>query len=169
MLNDVDKKALQVKGENCFLLAECFFDRPFKRPEYLFNQRGKSAGTAHLQRNIVKFNPILFAQNKNEFIKQVVAHEVAHLIVYQQYGKVRPHGKEWQHVMQKVFNCPALTTHSLDITDVLGKQFSYQCLCTTHQLSIRRHNKVLKCVKYLFKVCKGVLKESSHAACGNKR
>lgn len=168
MLNDCDKKALQVKGEDCFLLAECFFDRPFKRPEYLFNQRGKSAGTAHLQRNIIKFNPILFAQNKNEFMEQVVAHEVAHLIVYQQYGKVRPHGKEWQHVMLNVFNCPPLTTHSLDIKDVLGKQFSYQCLCTTHQLSIRRHNKVLKGAKYLCKRCKGELKKSSHTADGNQ-
>ena len=86
MLSNEDKKALQVKGEDCFLLAECFFARPFKRPSYLFNQRGKSAGTAHLQHNIIKFNPILFAQNREIFIDQVVAHEVAHLIAYQQYG-----------------------------------------------------------------------------------
>jgi SprT protein len=162
MLSNEDKKALLVKGEDCFILAECFFNRPFQRPAYLFNQRGKSAGTAHLQRNIIKFNPILFLQNREEFIKQVVAHEVAHLIVYQQYGKTRPHGREWQHVMQNVFNCPAHTTHSLDITDVVGKLFSYQCLCTTHQLSIRRHNKVLKGVKYQCKGCKGVLKATSH-------
>ncbi len=121
MLSHEDKKALQAKGEDCFILAECFFNRPFKRPDYLFNQRGKSAGTAHLQRNIIKFNPILFSQNKEVFIDQVVAHEVAHLIAYQLYGKVRPHGREWQHIMTKVFNCPAHTTHSLDIKDVIGQ------------------------------------------------
>jgi len=161
MLSNEDKKALQVKGEDCFILAECFFDRPFKRPSYLFNQRGRSAGTAHLQRNIIKFNPILFAQNREIFIDQVVAHEVAHLIAYQQYGKVRPHGKEWQHIMHNAFNCPATTTHSLDIKDVIGKQFSYQCLCSTHQLSIRRHNKVLKGAKYLCRHCRGELKATS--------
>jgi SprT protein len=108
--------------------------------------------------NIIKFNPILFAQNKEEFINQVVAHEVAHLIVYQKYGKVRPHGRQWQHIMEAIFNCPATTTHSLDIKDVVGKQFSYQCLCATHQLTIRRHNKILKGAKYLCKKCRGTLK-----------
>lgn len=158
MISYEDKKALQLKGEDCFLLAECFFDRAFKRPAYLFNQRGKSAGTAHLQRNIIKFNPILFVQNRETFIKQVVAHEVAHLIVYQHYGQVRPHGKEWQYVMHRVFNRPAQTTHALDIKDVIGKQFAYQCHCTRHLLTIRRHNKILKGAKYLCKKCTGELK-----------
>jgi len=157
MLNSQDKKALLEKGEDCFILAECFFDRPFQRPDYLFNQLGKSAGSAHLQSNIIKFNATLFKHNKEEFINQVVAHEVAHLIVYQHYGKVRPHGREWQHVMRNVFNCPAITTHSLDVSEVIGRQFSYLCLCRTHQLTIRRHNKVLKGVKYLCTRCKGTL------------
>lgn len=157
MLNISDKKALETKCEDYFILAECFFDRAFKRPDYLFNQRGRSAGTAHLQLNLIKFNATLFIQNKEEFFQQVVPHEVAHLIAYQRYGKVRPHGKEWQHVMQTVFNRPADTTHSLDTSDVVGKQFSYQCLCTTHQLTIRRHNKILKGTKYLCKGCRGEL------------
>lgn len=159
MLAEEDKKALKYKGEDCFILAECFFDRPFKRPDYLFNQYGRSAGTAHLQRNIIKFNPVLYNQNKAIFVDQVVAHEVAHLIVYQHYGKVKPHGKEWQHVMEVVFHCPARTTHSLDIKDVIGKQFEYRCACATHQLTIRRHNKVLKGADYVCKKCKTVLKE----------
>jgi len=161
MLNEIDKKALLLRGEDCFILAECFFGRPFKRPTYLFNQRGRSAGTAHLQDNLIKFNAILFVQNRDVFIGQVVAHEVAHLIVYQQYGKVRPHGKEWQHVMQIVFNRPAQRTHSLDTNDVIGQQFVYQCQCTRHQLTIRRHNKILKGAKYVCKKCRGELKISA--------
>jgi SprT protein len=160
MLNISDKKALQAKCEDYFILAECFFDRPFKRPKYLFNQRGRSAGTAHLQCNLIKFNPTLFLQNQDEFFQQVVPHEVAHLIAHQLYGKIRPHGKEWQHVMQLVFKRPADTTHSLDISNVVGKQFSYQCLCATHQLTIRRHNKILKGTKYLCKGCRGELTAS---------
>ncbi|WP_028863538.1 SprT family zinc-dependent metalloprotease [Psychromonas aquimarina] len=161
MLSLDDKKALQVKGEDCFILAECFFDRPFKRPAYLFNQRGKSAGTAHLQRNLIKFNPVLYKQNQDEFLQQVVAHEVAHLITYQLFGKVRPHGREWRQVMIEVFNRPANTTHNLDIKDVIGQQFEYRCLCTSHQLTIRRHNKVLKGAEYLCKSCRGILRPSS--------
>lgn len=160
MINIEDKKALQAKGEDYFILAECFFARSFQRPTYLFNQRGKSAATAHLQHNLIKFNAILFKQNKSEFFQQVVVHEVAHLIVFQQYGKVRPHGKEWQYVMHSVFNCPAQTTHTLDISDVVGKQFAYQCQCGSHQLTIRRHNKVLKGARYLCKNCNSELTAS---------
>ncbi len=161
MLTAEDKKALVTKSEDCFIIAECFFDRPFKRPTYLFNQRGKSAGSAHLQRNIIKFNPTLFLQNRDVFIAQVVAHEVAHLITHQLFGKVKPHGREWQQVMMEVFNLPAKTTHNLDIKDVIGQQFNYHCLCTNHQLTIRRHNKVLKGVNYLCKNCRGILKQST--------
>lgn len=157
MVSNEDKKTLESQCEDCFIEAECFFNRPFKRPKYLFNQRGRSAGSAHLQRNIIKFNPTLYQQNKNEFLKQVVAHEVAHLITYQLYGKVRPHGKEWQNIMAQVFNKPAKTTHNLDISDVIGKQFAYHCLCTTHQLTIHRHNKALKGTRYLCSKCRAPL------------
>ncbi len=154
MLTEEDKKALMFVGEDCFIKAECFFDRAFKRPSYQFNQRGKAAGTAHLQRNLIKINPILFLNNRDEFFQQVIPHEVAHLISFQLYGKVRPHGKEWKMVMTEVFNRPALTTHQLDIKDVIGVQFHYRCECSTHQLTIRRHNKVLKGARYLCKKCK---------------
>ena len=157
MLTEEDKKALELQGEDFFIEAECFFDRAFERPTYLFNQRGKAAGTAHLQRNIIKINPILFINNREEFFQQVIAHEVAHLITFQLYGRVRPHGKEWQQVMTKVFKRPALTTHQLDTKDVAGKEFTYRCACTTHQLTIRRHNKVLKGNRYLCKNCRSEL------------
>lgn len=159
MLTEEDKKALMLQGEDFFIEAECFFDRAFKRPAYLFNQRGKAAGTAHLQRNLIKINPILFVNNRDDFFQQVIPHEIAHLITFELYGhKVRPHGKEWQRIMTDVFKRPALTTHQLDITEVTGKQFNYRCSCTTHLLTIRRHNKVLKGSKYLCKRCQSTLK-----------
>jgi len=158
MLTFEDKKALAVKGEDCFILAECFFDRAFPRPTYFFNQRGRSAGSAHLQKNVLKFNPILYLQNKDIFIEQVVAHEIAHLITYQVFGKVKPHGKEWQNIMTQVFKLPASTTHQLDITDVQGKLFEYHCGCSAHQLTIRRHNRVAKGTRYLCRKCKSPLK-----------
>jgi len=153
ILTEQDKQALALQGEHFFIEAECFFDRAFKRPEYLFNQRGRAAGTAHLQRNLIKINPVLFMNNREAFFDQVIPHEVAHLITFQLYGKVRPHGKQWQYVMENVFKRPALTTHQLDTTEVAGKQFSYRCSCTFHQLTIRRHNKVLKGQRYLCKKC----------------
>lgn len=144
-------------GEDCFIEAECFFDRAFERPCYLFNQRGKAAGTAHLQRNLIKINPTLFITNREEFLQQVIPHEVAHLIAFQYYGKVRPHGKEWQRLMTDIFKRPALTTHQFNTQEVEGQKFSYRCLCTTHLLTIRRHNRVLKGNHYQCKKCKNIL------------
>lgn len=158
LLIETDKKALVAEGEACFTLAERFFNRTFKRAEYLFNQRGKAAGSAHLQHNLIKFNPILFHQNKSTFFDQVIPHEVAHLVVFQTYGKVRPHGIEWQHIMKAIFKIPALTTHNLNINAVVGKQFDYACPCRQHKLTIRRHNKVLKGERYLCRYCNGFLK-----------
>jgi len=158
MLTEQDKKALALQGEKFFIEAECFFDRAFQRPEYLFNQRGRAAGTAHLQRNLIKINPTLFINNREAFFQQVIPHEVAHLIVFQHYGKVRPHGREWQHVMVNIFQRPAETTHQFDTQAVVGKQFNYRCACTTHQLSIIRHNRVLKGTSYLCRHCKSPLR-----------
>ena len=87
----------------CIALAEAFYKRSFPLPTVGFNQRGKIAGTAHLQKNHLKFNPVLLTENQQHFIEDVVPHEVSHLVVYQLYGKVRPHGAEWQNTMKKVF------------------------------------------------------------------
>lgn len=158
MLIDSDKKAVVGKSEMYFTLAERFFGRTFERAEYLFNQRGKAAGSAHLQRNLIKFNPILFKQDPCVFFDQVIPHEVAHLVVFQTYGKVRPHGIEWQRIMKTLFKRPALTTHNLNIDDVVGQQFAYACDCQQHKLTIRRHNKVLRGERYLCRRCRGLLK-----------
>lgn len=157
MLTEQDKQALKLQGEHFFIEAECFFDRAFQRPDYQFNQRGRAAGTAHLQRNLIKINPTLFINNRDAFFEQVIPHEVAHLITHAVYGRVRPHGKEWQHVMVNVFKRSADTTHQLDVSEVVGKQFNYRCACSTHQLTIRRHNKVLRGEKYQCRRCRGLL------------
>ena len=72
----------------------------------------------------------------------MVPHELAHLIVYQVFGRVKPHGQEWQAVMTQLFNLPADTCHQFDVESVQGKMFAYQCECQTHYLTIRRHNRI---------------------------
>ena len=142
--------------------ANAYFNKQFSPPSVNYAVRGVKAGVAYLQQNEIRLNPVLLAENGEAFIRQVVPHELAHLLVYQQFGRVQPHGKEWQMMMEQVLGVPAETTHCFDTQNVQGKRFAYRCGCQTHHLSIRRHNAILREQrKYLCRQCRGELRWQS--------
>lgn len=159
----LNKQQLFERVETCYRLAEHAFQCQLPRPQILFNQGGKTAGSAVLQLNTLRFHPKIFAQNHDHYLTHVVAHEVAHLVVWQRYGKVAPHGRQWQHVMTEVFKLPATRTHSYDTSNLGIKTVSYQCPCSTIDFTMRRHNNVLKGTRYLCRRCR---KEFVAAAAG---
>lgn len=136
------KMQVQRRLSACLAMAEQHFNRSFSIPEVSYDIRGMKAGVAYLPKNIIKFNRTLLLENPEEFIRQVVPHELAHLLVYQVYGRVKPHGVEWQKLMTQVFQLPAQTCHQFDVQNVQGKTYAYRCHCQLHQLSVRRHNKI---------------------------
>ncbi|MDT0594021.1 SprT family zinc-dependent metalloprotease [Glaciecola petra] len=141
---------------NALLCAE------LKIPRIELGQRGKVAGSAHLQHNLIKLNTLLFEQNKQYFLDEVIAHELAHILVYQLYGPTKPHGKEWQHIMRSVFERIPHTKHGLDISNIGIKQVAYKCGCDTVYLSMTRHNKIIKGKQqYVCKKCRQTLRQSS--------
>ncbi|CAM2935837.1 SprT family zinc-dependent metalloprotease [Vibrio rarus] len=135
---------LTKKTASLIQVANAHFQRSFPMPQIDIDMRGKAAGKAFLQLNIIKLNKVLLAENQQAFFDEVLPHELAHLITHQVFGRVRPHGKEWQYVMSKVFAIKPERTHSMDVTSVQGKTFEYQCGCRTYPLTIRRHNKVIR-------------------------
>ena len=107
---------LNTRVEDCFQLAESFFKRPFKRPVVSLKLRGQKAGVAHLHENLLRFNPQLYRENTDDFLKQTVAHEVAHLIAHQLFGdRIQPHGEEWQLIMRGVYELPPNRCHTYDV------------------------------------------------------
>lgn len=113
-------------------------------PDVLFKQRGRIAGSARLQEHSVNFNKVLLEDNLDAFLKEVIPHELCHLLTYKLHGRVRPHGREWQGMMWHIFGLQGQTTHAMDTKKVEGKKFRYHCACDQIELSIRRHNKVLR-------------------------
>ncbi|MBE2895807.1 SprT family zinc-dependent metalloprotease [Pasteurellaceae bacterium HPA106] len=152
---------IQRRLRACLNLAQAHFHRTFPMPSVLYNVRGLKAGVAYLQQNEIRLNRTLLEQNPEEFIRETVPHELAHLIVYQHYGRrAKPHGQEWRFVMEEVFKLPANVCHEYDTTSVRGKTVEYQCDCQIHQLGIRKHHRIQsQSAVYRCRKCKSVLRE----------
>lgn len=134
--------------------------RKFEKPNVTFRRSGKNAGTAFLQQNRLNFHPLLYVENADAFINEVVPHEVSHLLVWTLFGKVKPHGVQWQTIMRDVFNCAPNTTHSFEVQH-LTTTFPYRCDCNSYALSLRRHNNIKKGTQYRCRRCNAILQENA--------
>ncbi|WP_432467222.1 SprT family zinc-dependent metalloprotease [Agarivorans sp. Z349TD_8] len=149
---------LSQQVEACFQQAERFYQRAFTRPEIVLSaRRSKVAGSANLIQWRLRFNQHFYQQQPQHFLAQTVPHEVAHLICHALYGRIKPHGKEWQTLMQQVFHCSPTTTHRYSLETLELSTVMYRCQCQNHQLGIRSHNKVLQGARYQCKRCKQTL------------
>lgn len=145
------------KVEECIRQANRFFDIRLPVPECNFRQKGRSAGTAYLQKHEVRFNYFMYQQDPDRFLDTVVPHEVAHLVVYQLFGTdVKPHGVEWQRVMEHVFGVEPERTHKFQ-TPPPKKSYPYRCQCQRHELSSQRHSRAKKGTQYICKMCRTTL------------
>ena len=125
-------------------LAQQKLERHFEEPTLVYQQRGTAAGTAWLEQWQIRLNPVLLLENQQAFIDEVVPHELAHLLVWKTFGRVPAHGKEWKWMMEDVLGVPARRTHQFAITSVRSNTFPYRCRCQQHQLTVRRHNRVVR-------------------------
>ena len=124
--------------------ANLALKRNYAEPTLIYQQRGTAAGTAWLEQNEIRLNPVLLLENQQAFIDEVVPHELAHLLVWKYFGRVPPHGKEWQWMMESVLGVAARRTHQFELASVRTRTFPYRCQCQQHQLTVRRHNRVLR-------------------------
>ncbi len=152
---------LRAQVLRCYATAEQYYLKSFSRPEVLINLRGRSAGIAELQNNRLRFNAVLLKENEQDFLAEVVPHEVAHLLAWKIYGRgIRPHGAEWQQIMQQVFGLAPSRTHSFDVKRSAKMGYFYTCACSNkkHALTIRRHNRILSGQSYICLLCKSHLR-----------
>ena len=151
---------IHARVESCYQQAESFFKQSFPRPELSFRLRGQKAGVAHLTENKLRFNPQLYRENQQDFLRQTVAHEVAHLIAHRLFGlNIQPHGKEWQLIMRGVYGLPPERCHNYAVKRAQVSRFIYRCQCPQGEFlfSAQRHALVKKGRRYLCKRCRNTL------------
>ncbi|MDM7860590.1 SprT family zinc-dependent metalloprotease [Alteromonas sp. ASW11-36] len=154
--------ALQARVIELIDLATTWAAKSIKPPTLGFRAAGRNGGSAHLHKNHINLNRLFLVENPQHYMEQVLPHEIAHIVVHQLYGRVKPHGIEWQTVMQEVFKCPPQVTHHMQSSLVTSTTFPYQCSCGTVELTVRRHNKVMRQKqKYQCRRCGEVLRFAS--------
>ena len=131
-------------------------------PSLSFRRSGSNAGTAHLCQNRINLNPIYALENEKAYLTDVIPHEVAHIVAHQLFGKVKPHGREWQAIMGEVFQRKPNTRHNLKTSETKDNSVVYFCQCGDVKLTIRRHRKVQRGLQhYKCRKCGQVLAEKT--------
>lgn len=150
---------IQYRLEQCYQLAEEHFKRTFERPQVRLDLRGQKAGVAYLQRNLLRFNAQLYQENREDFLRQTVPHEVAHLLAEALYGsRIRPHGREWQGLMTGLFGLPANRCHDYAVPQRRGTRYLYRCGCPDGiPFTAQRHALVRRGRRYSCRRCGDML------------
>lgn len=110
-------------------------------PEIRLDLSGQSAGQA-ISSGVLRFNPHYLLHDSEHFLRQTVAHEVAHHVDFLRRGR-SDHGPHWQRLMHAL-GLPAESRHRYDLP--LSKvtrlrTFAYRCACRQLELTSIRHNR----------------------------
>lgn len=131
-----------------------------------YSLRGRCAGQALIDQHgqpALRINRQLLEDNLDDFLKQTIPHEVAHLVVQWQAREARrkpkPHGLEWQRVMQDCFDLEPKRCHSYQTTParVVTRPFLYRCQCRKHLLTSIMHKRISRSLQALCKSCRSPL------------
>lgn len=115
-----------------------------------------TAGWAKCLQYQVNFDPILLVANRNEFLKQIVPHEVAHILAEHIHGHdIAPHGQEWKDMMILLGLSPD-RCHKLD-TSISKRKFTtykFACGCKEiHEYGSVMAKKILQSGQYACVEC----------------
>jgi len=159
------KQAIVEETTKYIQLASTLYQADYRVIPVKFDLTGHTIGMYKQwgENKVIRYNTLIFSKYFQENLRDTVPHEVAHYIVDVQFNrkKVLPHGLEWRSIMQR-FGVDASRTARYDLSEIPKRRYStvpYQCDCQTHQLGIRRHNKVIqRKADYFCRQCGNLLK-----------
>jgi len=138
------KDKINRKVIDCLITTGRHFKTTFEFPNLRYDLKGKCAGRAYLTTWEIGINKILLEENGEDYINVTIPHEVAHLVVYQIYGKRIVHGKEWKNIMH-LFGLEPEIYHNYDTTNAtvrtVKREYVYKCACRTANFTATRHRR----------------------------
>lgn len=149
MIEPIDEfqKKCVIEKTSYFIDKACkIYQRNFEPIVVDFDLKGRISGMYRRKRNhrVIRYNPYMFAKYFEDSLETTVPHEVAHYITDMMFHQCRPHGNEWREVMQ-AFGADPSRTCDYDLEGIpirVYQRHVYHCLCMTHELTSRRHNKI---------------------------
>ena len=145
-INEFQKKCV-IDKTNHFIDEACkIYQRNFEPIAVDFDLKGRISGMYRRKKNhrVIRYNPYIFAKYFEDSLETTIPHEVAHYISDMMFNKCRPHGNEWRGVMQ-AFGADSSRTCDYDLEGIpvrVYQRHEYHCLCMTHEITSRRHNKI---------------------------
>lgn len=150
---------LNTEVERTLAIARTSFpSKEFPEPSVKMDLTGKCAGCYHPKDSRIRFNLDLMLKNKEDFINETVAHEVAHLVVEIIDPQSKPHGPTWKAVMQLFGVMNPKIYHDYELPTKKQKNsrtYLYQCSCQRHHFSKVKHNRARNGAIYDCIDCKG--------------
>ena len=169
-IGEVQREQVILAVSDFLCQAETRFGRRFDPVSIDFDLTGRAAGmyVSSAKGRRIRINPYIFAKFFEDNLKTTVPHEVAHYVsdILYGLGHIRPHGTEWQQIMQGFGVIPNRTcNYDLEGIPVRRyRRFSYHCGCSTHMLTTRRHNKISGgLVRYACRKCGDFLQLSGQS------
>ena len=139
----------------------------------LFTGR-RAAGLAFGNDHRISINAVLLAENPELMLRDTVAHEFAHVVVWWNYlqqvqrsasapvsvPQPRGHGVEWRRTMLELFEVEPSRCHSFDTANTgsrLQRRWAYRCGCRRHLLTTSKHRRAVAGTRYACADCKSAL------------
>ena len=151
----------EIKVKVCIFFPN--FTKDINSLNYRFNSRMRTtAGRAYFKQNLIELNLRLFLNLSDLEKKEVVIHEISHLISFQ-YFHHTAHGKPFKEVLKKLGAKNLSAFHSYNVQHLKNKTklFKYYCGCETSEsntIGRIRYNRIMKGYKYRCKKCDFIIK-----------
>jgi SprT protein len=167
ILDEVLAARLAARIAECQRLANRDFPA-FPRVAWSLFTGRRAAGLAFGSEHRIAINRVLLEENPEPMLRDTVAHEFAHVLVWWRYLEacrvsspldvVRPrgHGPEWKSAMRDIFGVEPLRCHRFDTTNTgarVQRRWPYRCRCKSHLITTAKHRRIASGASYVCSDC----------------